>query len=216
MIDRITLPEYQEYVQMLLIYKKAKKDYPIFVSQYSWMKNSENPLERATWYDEKEKNTQINKLYYAVRAKYKDAAARAEFAVRKIDLSVVELAEIAAIEIPVSMRDIVKSERKVSDNSVYLQNPEVRRVFREIAIRDGLEIKPEWMETPEELAQASENEFSFNPDVSSDGKITFDEDFEMARRVMKERAEAKVAQEKLNSGDFTEVESEFDNGFDKL
>jgi ERCC4-type nuclease len=42
------------------------------------------------------------------------------------------------------------------------------------------------------------------------------EDFEMARRVMKERAEAKVAQEKLDSGDFTEVESEFDNGFDKL
>jgi hypothetical protein len=42
------------------------------------------------------------------------------------------------------------------------------------------------------------------------------EDFEMARRVMKERAEAKTAQEKLNSGNFTEAESEFDNGFDKL
>jgi hypothetical protein len=178
MIDRATLPEYQEYVQMLLIYKKAKKDYPIFVSQYGWMKNSENPLERAKWYDEKEKNTRINKLYYAVRAKYKDAAARAEFAARKIDLSVVDIAEIVGIEIPVKMCDIVKSERKVSDNSAYLQNPEVRRVFREIAIRDGLEVKPEWMEIPEELAQTSENEFSFNPDVSSDGEITFDEEFD--------------------------------------
>ncbi len=42
------------------------------------------------------------------------------------------------------------------------------------------------------------------------------EDFEMARRVMRERAEAKAAQEKLNSGNFIEIESEFDNGFDKL
>jgi hypothetical protein len=180
MIDRITLPEYQEYVQMLLIYKKAKKDYPIFVSQYSWMKNSENPLERATWYDEKEKNTQINKLYYAVRAKYKDAAARAEFAVRKIDLSVVELAEIAAIEMPVSMRDIIKSEKQTVEDAVHLLNPYVRRTFREIAIRDGLEIKPEWLETPEELAQASESESISSPNISSEAETEseFDNGFD--------------------------------------
>jgi hypothetical protein len=79
----------------------------------------------------------------------------------------VNIAEIAGIEIPVKMCDIIKSERKVSDDSIHLLNPEVRRTLREIAIRDGLEIKPEWMETLEELAQASESEFSFNPDVSS-------------------------------------------------
>jgi hypothetical protein len=178
MIDRATLPEYQEYVQMLLIYKQAKKDYPIFVSQYGWMKNSENPLERARWYDEKEKNTRINKLYYAVRAKYKDAAARAEFAARKIDLSVVDIAEIAGIEIPAKMCDIIKSERKVSDNSTHLLNPEVRRTLREIAIRDGLEIKSEWMETEEELAQASEGESIFNPDISSEAESEFDNGFD--------------------------------------
>ena len=175
MIDRATLPEYQEYVQMLLIYKQAKRDYPIFVSQYGWMKNSKNPLERTKWYDEKEKNTQINKLYYAVRAKYKDAAARAEFATRKIDLSVVDIAEIAGIEIPVKMCDIIKSERKVSDDSTYLLNPEVRRTLREIAIRDDLEIKPEWAETPEEIAARQDE---FEPTTLSVSVDEFDNGFD--------------------------------------
>lgn len=175
MIDRAALPEYQEYVQMLLIYKKAKREYPIFVAQYSWMKNSENPLERAKWYDEKERNTQINKLYYAVRAKYKDAIARAEFSAKKINLSVVDLAEIVGIEIPVSMNDIIKSEKKTAKNKAHLLNPYVRKTLRELAIAEGREVKPEWMETEEELSQSMEQ---FNLDVSADGKITFDEEFD--------------------------------------
>ncbi len=76
------------------------------------------------------------------------------------------------------MQDIINSDKIVAREATHLLNPDVRRTLREIAIRDGLEIKPEWMETPEELAQASENKLSSNPDVSSDGTITFDEEFD--------------------------------------
>lgn len=178
MVDRTQFPEFQEYVQVLLLYKQVKSAYPKFLERFGHWRTSKNPLERVKFYDEKAKNSQVCKDFYAMKKRYKETIARAELETRGYNFSATTLAEIAAIEIPVSMQDIINSDKIVAREATHLLNPDVRRTLREIAIRDGLEIKPEWMETPEELAQASENELSSNPDVSSDGTITFDEEFD--------------------------------------
>jgi hypothetical protein len=175
MVDRTQFPEFQEYVQALLLYKQVKSAYPKFLERFGHWQTSKNPLERAKFYDEKEKNSQVCKDYYAVKKRYKETIARAELEARGYKLSATALAEIAAIEIPVSMQDIINSNKTVAKEAAHLFNPYVRRTLRELAIVEGREVKPEWMETEEELSQSMEQ---FNPDVSADGKIMFDEEFD--------------------------------------
>jgi hypothetical protein len=180
MVDRTQFSEFQEYVQALLLYKQIKSAYPKFLERFGHWRTSKNPLERAKFYDEKEKNSQVCKDYYAVKKRYKETIARAELEARGYNLSATALAEIAAIEIPVSMQDIINSGKSVAKEATHLLNPEVRRTLREIAIRDGLEIKPEWIETEEEIAQASESEYSSNLDSASDveAESEFDNGFD--------------------------------------
>ena len=175
MIDRTQFPEFQEYVQALLLYKQVKSAYPKFLERFGHWQTSKNPLERAKFYDEKEKNSQVCKDYYAVKKRYKETIARAELEARGYKLSATALAEIAAIEIPVSMQDIINSDKNVAREAIHLLNPDVRRTLIEIAIRDGLEIKPEWAETPEEIAARQDE---FEPTTLSVSVDEFDNGFD--------------------------------------
>ena len=109
------IPEYQEYVQVLLLYKQAKKEYAWFRKQYSHWQLSTDPLERVRFFDEKEKHRLVCKRYYETKERYHNAAARARLQERGVDLSALSsfrIAEMLQIDIPSSMMDIIRTEKE--------------------------------------------------------------------------------------------------------
>jgi hypothetical protein len=73
MIDRTQLKEYQDYVQMLMLYKQNKSAYAKFLSMLGHFEFSQNPLERAKFWDEKAAHSRLCKKFYAIKKAYQES-----------------------------------------------------------------------------------------------------------------------------------------------
>ena len=136
-MKRTELPEYKAYMEMLLLYKKKKSDYAIFLRQFKHFKDSENPMQRLRFYEEKSQHSEVCKAYYKARLIYQEAAARLGCEDKGIDLSAMDIAKIAGVSIPVSMRDIIETEKKqrIIDNTPPEALAELIRINKEIMQR---------------------------------------------------------------------------------
>ena len=109
---KLISPEHLAYMDALLAYKREKSDYTLFRQRMFSLQDSANPLDRLQWLERKQLHSLRCKQYYAARMAYTDATARAKCVARGIDMSAVDIAKIAAINIPVSMRDMMDEERR--------------------------------------------------------------------------------------------------------
>jgi hypothetical protein len=80
------------------------------------------------FFEEKKSHSNMCKYYYAARAKYEDAAARAGCKERGIDLTALEVAKIAQIPIPVSYTDVLKDTRAQEFEEELEANPALSAV----------------------------------------------------------------------------------------
>ena len=138
-IKRTELPEYQAYVQMLMIYKQKKSDYALFLKNCRHLQDSGNPLERLRFFEEQKAHSEVCKKYYAAKRIYEEAAARLECTNKGIDLSPLGMAKLASISIPVSMSEIVADERKqrIIENTPSEEMAELMRINLEIMNQKG-------------------------------------------------------------------------------
>jgi hypothetical protein len=179
MIDRTQLKEYQDYVQMLMLYKQNKSAYAKFLSMLGHFEFSQNPLERAKFWDEKAAHSRLCKKFYAIKKAYQEAVSRAELLDKGINLSAYQLAEIAAISIPMTMTDIISAERNVKKNAEVKRtlNAAEKEVARQVCVRAGITIPAFLLDEPEEIADTIDAS-DISPDISDDGKIQFDPEFD--------------------------------------
>lgn len=110
--QRTKLPEYVAYCEALLVYKHAMRTHTMFLRKMKYLEDSTNVLERAQFYDEKKRFSQACKSYYAARKNYEEATARKELTAKGVDLSLVEIAKLMNITIPLSMAQIIEAEKK--------------------------------------------------------------------------------------------------------
>lgn len=182
MIDRTQLKEYQDYVQELMLYKQGKSAYAKFLSTLGHFEFSQNPLERARFWDEKAAHSRLCKRFYAVKKAYKEAAARAELLDRGVNLSAYELAEIAAISIPMTMVDIMSAERnaKRSMEVKHTLKAAEKEAARQACARAGIPIPAFLFDVSEESEDVIESSKTSSDDVNEidSDKIQFDPEFD--------------------------------------
>lgn len=194
--DRMNLPEYQEYVLILLEYKQSQSKHTLFLNSSGHLETSSNPLDRAKFYDERARNSKMCKKFYAAKKRYIQAVALASLEEVALDAAdtvpspeiLAQPRDICALNntpTPVSMVDIIAAEkdskRQKEAQEITSRNPTMRQMTRDICALNNKPI-PEWLhaydvedgvttaaEEPEEYAVSN---------VASDGTITFDEEFD--------------------------------------
>jgi phage FluMu protein gp41 len=111
-VKRTQIPEYTEYCAAMLVYKKDCSAHQMLMRKLKHLKDSTNVLERAQFYDERAKFSQACKNFHNARKNYETAVAMAEIKAKGVDLSLVEIAKIMNITIPLSMAQIIEAEKK--------------------------------------------------------------------------------------------------------
>jgi hypothetical protein len=190
--DRMRLPEYQEYLLILLEYKQSQSKHTLFLNSSGHLETSSNPLDRAKFYDERARNSKMCKRFYAAKKRYIQAVALASL--EEVDLDATDtvpspeiLAQLRGIApTPVSMVDIIAAEkesrRQQEAQKIAGQDPTMRKMTREFCAMGNTPI-PEWLHEYDEedgitTADDIESAEEVDSDTSSDDAITFDEEFD--------------------------------------
>jgi len=113
-------------------YVRAHLEYGIecsaFLRAKKLWKNSTIPEERLKWFEARERRSLAGKAFTAATDKYARECAMKKFKDKGIDISGLTLAQVAEIEIPMSLREIMAQTGQERASKVVDNDPELRKL----------------------------------------------------------------------------------------
>jgi hypothetical protein len=117
------------YVQALMEYKASCA---LDIKYRKIYKKSTNPQERLKYHDFHEQHSLVCQAFYKARDEYAKAHVIATFKAKNIDISALSLAQIAGIQVPMSMKDIMAHNAQDKAMAEIEANPEMKRLYDEL------------------------------------------------------------------------------------
>ena len=129
-VQKVNPEAHVEYVKALLEYKAECKAY--YRAKKLW-KNSPLPHERLKWYDAEERHSLACKAFHAAMERNARAHVLKHFEERQIDISGLTLAQVAAIDVPLSMHDMIEREKRLRAEQLIESDPEMQ-AYKKVAL----------------------------------------------------------------------------------
>ena len=150
------IPEYEQYLKALLVYKAECKRYKTISLRF---KNATTPAERLVFLEARERYSKACKLYSAERFIYANALALARIKTQQPKepgiLTPLEEATILGIKVPTSLKDVIEEEKNRRIQESF--DPEEFERLRAIAMQHPSMQKPAAMPLDSALAQNAKN-----------------------------------------------------------
>ncbi len=128
-IQNVNPEAHAAYVQALMEYKASCA---MDIKYRKMYKNSANSQERIKYWDYHEHHSLVCQAFHKAREIYALAHVTATFKAKNIDISALTLAQVAGIEVPMSMRDIMVSNAQAKAMAEVEANPEMKKLYDQL------------------------------------------------------------------------------------
>lgn len=155
--------EYQKLVEEKLLHSAEKKAYYKIRTAYM---NSNDPLERLMFWEAKERHSQSCKRIQAAREEYRRSVALKVLKEKGHDVSTDTLVRLAELEIPTSMRELMKQVKQSNEKTIAMADPEARRLMEELKSPEVMRLKEQFTRELEEIDEK---------EIDPDAPLTIDD-----------------------------------------
>ena len=128
-IQNVSPEAHAKYVEALMEYKASCSMDAKLRKLY---KNSLIPEERLRYWDFHEKHSEICKAFYAAKNEYAKAHVTATLKARGMDISALTLAEIAGVDVPLSMKEIISRNAQEKAIAALAADPAAQRLYEQL------------------------------------------------------------------------------------
>jgi hypothetical protein len=154
--------EYQKLVEEKLLHSAEKKAYYKIRTAYMY---SADPMERLKFYEAKERHSRSCKRIQAAQEEYKRALALKVLKDKGFDVSTETLMRLAELEIPTSMKELMRQVKQDNSKAVAMTDPEARELISQLDTPEHKSLKEQFLREYELADEAT----------IPDGPLTMDE-----------------------------------------